>query len=460
MKNVPIKFEIYGLFGEYDVHLPLRNPVSIFLGENGMGKTTILSCLYYVLSAKIEQLSTISFKRIAIFFKNGEQLSLEKKDLVAYIEKYVDDGRRYHYNLDHFISDKEMMSLRKQITLTGVYDSNILEKYIYRFSEIYGVPKRIAEREFIRYLEVYDYEGKSGNSENALAFRDKITNLVGYDILYFPTYRRIEEDMSKLGFALEDDRQRLKGKLIQFGMTDVDAAVKDILSQIKSSAINGFTKMTGLLLKQYLSEEPNIYNTFDNRDIDINKLRISLDRIGDEIAQDDKENIIWSVQNGEIYSQEKSYLRNLINKLIQSYDKQNIYDSRVRNFVKVCNRYLSNKKYYYDESKVEISIYRTDLVGDIDKSKVIYTQALSSGEKQIISIFSKLYLEKSEKCFVLFDEPELSLSIQWQEKFLPDIIRSNKCVQLIAVTHSPFIFDNEFDEYAQDMGECLIWTGR
>ena len=39
--------------------------------------------------------------------------------------------------------------------------------------------------------------------------------------------------------------------------------------------------------------------------------------------------------------------------------------------------------------------------------------------------------------------------------FLPDIFRSDKCSTLIAVTHSPFIFDNEFDEYAMDMGGCL-----
>ena len=107
------------------------------------------------------------------------------------------------------------------------------------------------------------------------------------------------------------------------------------------------------------------------------------------------------------------------------------------------------KKYIYDETNVELGIYK-------DKAKKpIGIQNLSSGEKQIISVFSKLYIENIEKCIILFDEPELSLSIKWQNMFLPDVVNSGKCSTLIAVTHSPFIFDNEFDDLAKDMGNCL-----
>ena len=136
--------------------------------------------------------------------------------------------------------------------------------------------------------------------------------------------------------------------------------------------------------------------------------------------------------------------------MISSYERQNQYDERVKKFVAVCNGYLNNKNYVYDESNLELGIYR-------DNTKTpIGIQNLSSGEKQVISIFSKLYIEETKDCIILFDEPELSLSIKWQSKFLPDIINSGKCSTLIAVTHSPFIFDNEYDQLAKDMGECLV----
>jgi predicted ATPase len=78
---------------------------------------------------------------------------------------------------------------------------------------------------------------------------------------------------------------------------------------------------------------------------------------------------------------------------------------------------------------------------EVDLSK------LSSGEKQIISIFSKIYLENIDEFVIIFDEPELSLSVEWQKQLLPDIIASNKCRFLMAATHSPFIFENDLDRF-------------
>ena len=80
---------------------------------------------------------------------------------------------------------------------------------------------------------------------------------------------------------------------------------------------------------------------------------------------------------------------------------------------------------------------------------------LSSGEKQIVSLFSKLYLESTEKSIVIIDEPELSLSISWQQMLLPDVYRSQNCNCLLTVTHSPFIFDNEFDMDAKEIFACM-----
>lgn len=85
------------------------------------------------------------------------------------------------------------------------------------------------------------------------------------------------------------------------------------------------------------------------------------------------------------------------------------------------------------------------------KSDIIQLTQLSSGEKQIVSLFSKLYLESDEKSIVIIDEPELSLSLQWQKMLLPDIMRTENCDLLLTVTHSPFIFENEFDFDAKEI---------
>jgi predicted ATP-binding protein involved in virulence len=65
----------------------------------------------------------------------------------------------------------------------------------------------------------------------------------------------------------------------------------------------------------------------------------------------------------------------------------------------------------------------------------------------MISLFARLYLYPGPK-IVLIDEPELSLSLDWQRQILPDVLRAPTCQQIIAITHSPFIFDNELEPFA------------
>ena len=135
-------------------------------------------------------------------------------------------------------------------------------------------------------------------------------------------------------------------------------------------------------------------------------------------------------------------------KLLEIYSLQKEVDNSVKIFRDVCNRYLINKEVFYDESNINIYIKLQSTGRQLPLNK------LSSGEKQIISMFSKIYLSEEKKRFcVLFDEPELSLSIEWQRLLLPNILGSAKCDFLLAVTHSPFIFDNELDCYAIGLNE-------
>ena len=86
----------------------------------------------------------------------------------------------------------------------------------------------------------------------------------------------------------------------------------------------------------------------------------------------------------------------------------------------------------------------------------IWRTKLSSGEKQIVSLFSHLYLSHQNNYIVLIDEPEMSLSVKWQRMFLQDVRKGGFCYGLIAVTHSPFIFENELDRYAHGLEEFKL----
>ena len=66
-----------------------------------------------------------------------------------------------------------------------------------------------------------------------------------------------------------------------------------------------------------------------------------------------------------------------------------------------------------------------------------------------------MYLSKEKEFIVLIDEPELSLSIKWQETILEDMVQSGKVKYLMAVTHSPFIYNNSLQKYAVGMSNFV-----
>lgn len=304
-----------------------------------------------------------------------------------------------------------------------------------------GLPKEMLKQVILRFLK------RQTDGTKMIKILDERLKQYNeqYEILYFPTFRRIEEDLNKLmAFSseefslLEEKKEDLSkyGELIKFGMSDVEITIKNLLDEINKKSISSFNQMTAILLKQYVNNDFE-NNALNSVSFDINNLEISLDRVGSEIESSYKDKIIELVKSEKIYDADNRYLLNFMKNLVKSHDPLRIIDKKIEDFVKVCNNYLVNKEYVYDASEVTLEI-----ANNIDK-RVIPLTNLSSGEKQIISTFSKIYLEYKKDFIILFDEPELSLSIDWQRKFLTDIMDSNHCKQLICVTHSPFIFEDD-----------------
>lgn len=91
---------------------------------------------------------------------------------------------------------------------------------------------------------------------------------------------------------------------------------------------------------------------------------------------------------------------------------------------------------------------------DKNKSTCLDLNHLSSGEKQEIVLFYELIFETDKNLLLLIDEPEISLHILWQKKFMDDLMKVVNMGQLevIVATHSPQIINNHWDMQI-DLGE-------
>jgi predicted ATPase len=437
-------FQINGLFGLKDVKIPFDKEAVILIAENGSGKTTILNALYYSISCKFRKLSNIDFESVVLEFVSGVTVEIKKIDIVPFYEG--DALEIFSSMLRRVMPRSEIDRLVRDIR-RGMPPSSIRRR-IFDFQERSSISlpsnflDELIEDVYTRYQKSDDNDRK----ERTAKIKKTIQENLNESILYFPTYRRIEEDFKNLGyengenFSLGDDQ----GKLIQFGMNDVIAKFNEIKEAIRSSALELFSKVTGEMLSQFVD---GVEITQDMRNsIQPETLNIVLARVGEKnISSSYREKIEQLVSSGEINSSQYEQLVYFLSKLVVLYEQQKEKDDSIKRFAEICNEYLNKKSIVYDEASVDISIIQTR------NNKPIELRSLSSGEKQIISLFSKIYLELSDDFILLFDEPELSLSIEWQKLLLPHILESGKCKLLLAATHSPFIFENELDENADDL---------
>jgi len=441
MSNKPFirKYVISGLFGYKDFELSFDDNIKILIGENGYGKTTVLNSLAFLLKGEYKNLSRIIFSEIKITFDDSHNYEFLSNDLKSYVQ-YLEKQKEGEDGIISYISHRMKPSdLTQLIKMVDTNKDKVIET-IKNNDVLNGIPSSIVYQAL---LEL------SQRNTKYKVFTDITTyvNSTAYRVLYYPTYRRVEVDLKNIMNNISQSQRRVyrneqdellnDNSIIKFGMSDVEKRKEKICDEIRKSSILGFAAVSGGMISKLLDQ--NFKNT-ECHNFDINEVKIVLSRVGENMSQNDKDTILSQIEEDPSLNQQNSYLKYFLDQLLTVYKKQEKYDTAIKQFVSTCNKYLSEKEFTYDESTVSLLLHRKGL----QSKEELFLSQLSSGEKQIVSIFSQLYLEPDKNYIILFDEPELSLSIYWQEKLLPDMLNSGRCVFMLAVTHSPFIFNNEF----------------
>ncbi|MDR1182687.1 MAG: ATP-binding protein [Bacteroidales bacterium] len=430
-------FEVFGLFGTDDVSIPFNDKIKILIGENGLGKTQLLNLFYYTLTANFFRLSEFNFSKLKLSFTDETNVEITKSEIQEMIGDIYQSAIIKDFIQEYGFSQFEV--LRYKLLNDKNWRRSIDNYRVYKNSP-YPLNRLLREIEDLGSNSLF-----SKNSQIEEIKKRIEKELIGVEILYFPTYRRVEEDLFHLGYDEDDLVICQENNLIQFGMDDVKKRFKIKENTIDKLLKEGLAQFTKDILNVVIDDsqpEKGILDKIDSSDIDI-----ILSRVGNLLPDSQKEAVKNIVAQKEIKNPLSIYL---LQKLIDIYEKQKEHDESMKNFRDACNSYLIGKEVFYDESEIKIYVKSKRTNDEID------LKYLSSGEKQIISMFSKVYLSESDKRFyILFDEPELSLSMIWQKQLLPNILKSNKCDFLLAVTHSPFIFDNELDKYAVGLNEYV-----
>lgn len=455
MKNTFIqKFELLGLFGYKDVSITFNHSTLIVIGENGFGKTSILNALNFLITHSYKRLLEIKFAALRLIIDGNE--FFYDRTLIEQYASYVERRESEDHSIIEFVRrSTEKRVFQAVVDLINEGKRKEFFNYVNNDDFLKTIPGNVLYQEFFTWNE----QTKAFSSFRAM---ENLIDSFGYTVLFYPTYRRVEVDYQSLFpqeersrmMRFEEDRNiEHQDMNIRFGMRDVARRIETITDIIRKSSLEGFTNVSGDVIHQMLDMNSGTKHELNCTE---EELRIVLDRTGSKLNESDKTVILTQFKNQDQTLFGNDFLLFYLQQLLMIYRSQEKYDSAINRYCEVCNKYLNDKKFVYDASNVSLAIYRCiDGKPVVSPDNWVKLNQLSSGEKQIVSIFSQIYLELDKKYVVLFDEPELSLSIYWQENLLPDIIDSGNCMFLMAVTHSPFIFGDTLQQYTVGMHEFI-----
>ena len=455
------RFRVCGLFGRLDFDIPISQARLVLIGENGTGKSTLVTILYLILSNQWERLIRIEFESLELQF-NNETYRVTHSDLEEFLTYRQQHRIRSHSRVHPRIERQIAEELRARGLIAHNLTSRQRDLFSADLARELGIPPSVIRRSATFQLSLF--EELDDEPPRVQTIRETLARLSDHfdaSAVFLPTYRRIERDLAEILPMVEESkisrepRKRIRpGKsgfleLVQFGMEDVKELFANTMLQAEAGWRRGLDNLTSEYLREVLNRNFQI-DSHVIHETNETVLRQLLERIEGDVLRPQDKDLLWSTiqkirEQNSLDSGTNEVVIHFVSKLIRLHTAQIEQEQDVRSFVNACNRYLIDKKVHFDSPNFTLEIQQEGSKGELDLSY------LSSGEKQIVSLFAHLYLSESERFFVIIDEPEMSLSVPWQRTFLPDVLAAEQCVGLVAVTHSPFIYANELEHFTHPL---------
>lgn len=444
------EFCIIGLWGERNYHLKVNDGKLVMVGENGCGKSTVLRIIYYTLAEKWGQLIKEDFERIRITIGTGQK---------EFTKAQLGKPEEYLIDTNSEILSRLPMSFRHRYL--DNFRDKVMAEEVLEYLEQMRYPEGMFEVEIERLEEI-----ASRVPESIKDISEWLKRCLNQPVLYMPTYRRIEKKPEIQERELERRRYKrypiqnlknLKMEVSRIGMSDVNNAIHELILEIKSEYARSSAQLNLDCFKGILTQDFQQVDSIPEEYMEEESIKMIFESLNeDEFLDMDKtpikEKLIAIIGKTEAYDEYDKIVIYYYNMLIKRYESLKEIENKLEHFFYVCNQYLSGKEFVYKPKSFEYAITVQSRNGS---QKEMNIEQLSSGEKQIVALFSYIYLFIKQESIIIIDEPELSLSVTWQETILEDILKSDMCNHLIVATQSPFVYDNSLLLYAHAMEEFL-----
>lgn len=429
------KVSVKKLFGIFDHEIPLNQEsrITIIHGPNGFGKTTLLSMIHGLFNGNLWVFYDVPFGEFCAELDTGIRIIVVR-------DKSDSDSEESRLTI---MRESDGKSVGKPYDLTGRTD------YRGRIQSVAASKPDLNHVQSDLWLD-FDTGAVSTTQELLDVYPDIQAEL--YATL-MPDWFKCFGEKIHTRFA---ESQRLQGRVPAAPFrnqyhnsrrpipvmpdTNVERLSGDLVAKIDSELknyANVSQKLDGNFLKRLVGTGRDVDISREElleelRNLEVARLELVelglLDKEADafdsdlDIGQDDYRAVSIHVHDRNAKYAELEGISKRLSKLLQ-----------------IVNDRFKFKKLEID--RIEGFVFRSP------SGNVIPLERLSSGEQHELVLFYRLLFDVKADSLILIDEPEISLHVTWQRKFLrdlADVVELSKFDVLIA-THSPQIVHDKFD---------------
>lgn len=431
VKSVTVK-KLFGLY-DHSISLRLDERVTIIHGPNGVGKTMILKLLSALFSGRLHEFGRVPLEHFEVQLTDGTTISVHQErsqpkagedkrphvPLRLIVEKLGEAPLQEDLKFD--LRDRELWARRLQMELP----------WLERVDE-----DRWLDTRSMQYLATSEaislYSGAvTGHLQKRLAILGEPDWFVH---IRAQVNVHIIETQRLLRLAPSDSisPRRMASAMVP----TVRDYAKDLQLRVTET------------LARYASESQSLDQSFPQRLLRARTTELSIADIKTRMAELDakraKLKSIGLLDDNAAYPFDITSLDNL--------------DGTQRSVMTLYVQDTAQKLGVLDDLSRRVELLRDNVNGKFKHKSIKFDRdngftasgaygvrldldALSSGEQHELVLLYDLLFRVQPNTLVLIDEPELSLHVLWQKRFLPDLLEIVKTARFDALvaTHSPFI---------------------
>lgn len=431
---------IDGLYGYINKQIDFNSDMTLLVGINGSGKTSILNIINWILKPSIPMLCVTEFKtiRLKIKFKDTHYEIICTHNKATFKYQIKTEKEKYQSLMVRISTPPS------EIKNDEILKANLIQNYTFLVPNpkekktmdlissfpnptIIGLDRNLyaEEKEQIFIEENVRIKNAKRNTNTNLSPLDRVKEIVNKeyrkrkneilnltnDLKNHLMLSTFDGSVTKSALLLSEPKTRLDLNTIQ----NVEQRVEDYFNKFEKNVFNEKAKTT---IRNYFTQLKDITTSYQTK------------------SGNDIDKLIYSLNANQFTK---------LNLLLAKFEK---FEENSKRTLESISKFLETLNFFLIDSYKEI-LFKEDtselVFNVLDKNKKITSQFkdikfLSSGEQQILILFSYIAFNSQDGRLFIIDEPELSLHIKWQEDFLEKIENiTPKSTQLIFATHSPIL---------------------